>query len=72
MNTCLSRIPAAVRWILLALESTLTALPFIVSWLVCAVILSIQAGYLMAKADSAQKETILQNLPWAKTRKTEP
>lgn len=47
---------------LLALESCLTAVPFVVSWMVCAIILSAKAGYLMAKADVADKAKTLDTL----------
>jgi hypothetical protein len=47
---------------LLALESCLTAVPFIVSWLICAIFLSVKAGYLMARADAARKGEILDKL----------
>jgi hypothetical protein len=51
-----------MKRMLLALESCLTAVPFIMSWLICAIIFSAKAGYLMAAADAAKKAQILDAL----------
>jgi hypothetical protein len=59
------RVPSAAalsKQTLLILESALTIPVFIVSWLVCAVGFSALAGFRMAKADSAQKEKILDGV----------
>jgi hypothetical protein len=57
--------------LLLGLESLLTAAPFVVSWMLCAIALSVKAGYLMAKASPDQRAKALDTL-WTGTDPSEP
>jgi hypothetical protein len=47
---------------LLRIESFLTIPFFVTSWLVCAIGFAVRAGFLMAKADGADKSAILNQI----------
>ena len=48
--------------LLLRIESVLTIPFFIASWLTCAIVFAVKAGFLMAKSEGAAKSTTLDKL----------
>lgn len=53
---------------LLAIETLITAIPFVVSWFLCAIALAIKEGWTMAKADTADKAIVMNKL-WKREEK---
>jgi ABC-type proline/glycine betaine transport system permease subunit len=58
---------AVKKWvvlILLVLESCLTTIPFVVSWMLSAVVLSVWAGILMARSKSEEEKARMLTTMW--------